>query len=86
MGANGIGVVADIQLLLNQHQLQSKLLPASFKNTQQVLEVLKLGVGAITLPVDVAEQLFSHPSVQPALTQFNDDWRRVFGDKLSFES
>ena len=86
MGANGIDVVADIQRLLELHNLSSKLLPASFKNTRQVMEILKLGVESITLPVDVAAQLFAHPSVQPAVDQFDQDWQAVFGDKLSFES
>ena len=86
MGADGVGVVADLQLLLGQHRLDSKILPASFKNTQQVMDVLKLGVGAITLPVDVAAQMFAHPAVQPAVDYFIHDWQGVFGSKLSFES
>jgi transaldolase len=73
-------------LLLGQHRLDSKILPASFKNTQQVMDVLKLGVGAITLPVDVAAQMFAHPAVQPAVDYFIHDWQGVFGSKLSFES
>ncbi len=86
MGTNGIAVVADIQQLIDQHQLNSILLPASFKNTQQVMEILKLGVGAITLAPEVAEQLFTHPAVQPAVNQFENDWKTVFGNKLSYES
>jgi TalC/MipB family fructose-6-phosphate aldolase len=86
MGADGVGVVAELQLLLDQHRLDSKILPASFKNTQQVMDVLKLGVGAITLPVDVAAQMFAHPAVQPAVDHFIHDWQGVFGSKLSFES
>jgi fructose-6-phosphate aldolase 1 len=86
MGADGIGVVADLQLLIKQHHLNSKLLPASFKNTQQVMDALKLGVDAITLPYDVAVEMFAHPAVQPTIDKFNSDWREVFGDKLSFES
>jgi fructose-6-phosphate aldolase 1 len=86
MGADGIGVVADLQLLLDKYRLYSKILPASFKNTQQVMGVLKVGVGAITLPVDVAAQLFAHPAVQPAVDQFTSDWQMCFGSKLSFES
>lgn len=86
MGADGIGVVADLQLLLDRHGLDSKLLPASFKNTRQVMEVLKVGVGAITLPVDVAAQMFAHPAVQPAVDRFTQDWQGVFGSQLSFES
>jgi TalC/MipB family fructose-6-phosphate aldolase len=86
IGANGTGVVADLQALLDRHRLGSRLLPASFKNTQQVLEVLKAGVGAITLPPEIAAELFSHPAVQPAVNRFTEDWQAVFGQKLSFES
>ena len=86
MGVSGINVVADIQLLINQQGLESKLLPASFKNTQQVMDVLKLGVQAITLPVEIADQMISHPAVQLAVNQFEKDWTTAFGDQLSFES
>jgi TalC/MipB family fructose-6-phosphate aldolase len=86
MGAHGPGVVANLQSLLDRHRLGSKLLPASFKNTQQVLEVLKAGVGAITLPPGIAAELFAHPAVQPAVSGFRQDWQDVFGQKLSFES
>ncbi len=84
-GMDGVGVVADLQLLLDKHHLPSKLLPASFKNTQQVLDVLKLGVASITLPIEVADQLFGHPAVNPAVQQFGLDWQSVFGNKLAYE-
>jgi hypothetical protein len=35
-------------------------------------------IGAITLPVDVAAQMFAHPAVQPAVEQFIHDWQGVF--------
>lgn len=86
MGNNGVGVVADLQQLMTLHGLNCKILPASFKNTLQVMDVMKLGVEAITLPVDVAAQLLSHPAVEPAIEQFSLDWQAVFGSKYSFES
>lgn len=86
MGGNGINVVAELQTLIEQNKLECKILPASFKNTLQVIEVIKLGVGAITLPVDVAAQMISHSAVEPAVNQFSLDWQAVFADKLSFQS
>ncbi|MDK9804425.1 fructose-6-phosphate aldolase, partial [Vibrio sp. D406a] len=64
----------------------AKILAASFKNTQQAMEVMKLGIEAITLPTDVAAQMFTHPAVKPAVEQFDKDWKETFGEKLSFES
>jgi fructose-6-phosphate aldolase 1 len=86
MNGNGVAVVADLQMLLDKNGLKAKILAASFKNAQQAMDVMKLGIGAITLPVDVTAQLFAHPAVAPAVAQFDQDWKEAFGDKLSFES
>ncbi|MCG9578476.1 fructose-6-phosphate aldolase [Vibrio tubiashii] len=86
MNGNGVEVVADLQLLLDQNQLPAKILAASFKNTQQAMDVMKLGIEAITLPTDVAAAMFTHPAVAPAVAQFTADWTQAFADKLSFES
>lgn len=86
MGADGVKAVADLQLLLDKQGLESKILAASFKNTQQVTEVMKLGIGAITLPVDILSQMLGHPAVEPAVAQFSKDWEGAFGNQLSFES
>lgn len=83
---NGVGVCAEIQHLLEAHDLSTILTPASFKSTQQVMDVLATGCGAITLPVDVIEQMVNFPAVQPAVEQFNKDWSAAFGDKLSYNS
>ena len=86
MGVNAITTVADLQLLLDKHQLDCKILAASFKNSYQAVEIMKLGVAAITLPVDIAEQMLFNPYVNSAVDQFSEDWQTVFGDKLSFQS
>ncbi len=86
MGLNGIATVADLQLLLDKNQLNCKILAASFKNTYQAMEIMKLGIGAITLPPDIAEQMFINPTVALAVDQFRKDWLSVFGDKLSYQS
>ena len=83
---DGVGVCAEIQHLLNQHDLSTILTPASFKSNQQVMDVLATGCGAITLPVDVIEQMVNFPAVQPAVERFNKDWSAAFGDKLSYNS
>ncbi len=86
LGANGVAVVADLQQLLNQHKPDCKILAASFKSVGQAMEVMKQGVGAITLPVDVVESMFSHPAVDPALKQFSTQWQGQFGQQLSYQS
>ncbi|GAB4258288.1 MAG: fructose-6-phosphate aldolase [Methylomicrobium sp.] len=86
LGVNGVDVVADLQGLIERHNRPCTLLPASFKNTRQVIEVLTCGVGAITLPPDIAEQMLIHPAVSEAVERFDNDWRQAFGEKLSYQS
>jgi len=85
-GADGIGVVADLQALIDRHQFPVRLLPASFKNTQQVLGVLRTGVSAMTLPVEIADEMLAHPAVQPAVDRFSHDWHTAFGQILPYDS
>ena len=86
MGFDGIAVVGDLQQFINQYQLPCKLLVASFKNVQQVLQVFKHGVQAVTLPLDIAQQILTTPATDASVEQFNRDWQAVFTNKLSFES
>ncbi|MDR9403763.1 MAG: transaldolase family protein [Halothece sp. Uz-M2-17] len=86
IGSDGLRTVADLQALLDQYELPSQILAASFKSVQQVVGVMKIGVAAVTLPVNVAEQLFNHPVIETTVDQFNQDWKQTFGEKLSFET
>ena len=86
LGFDGVAVVGELQQFINQYQLPCKLLVASFKNVQQVLQVFKLGVQAVTLPLDIAQQILTTPATDAAVRQFSQDWQAVFADRLSFES
>ena len=85
-GFDGMSVVGDLQNLIDRYQLTTKLLVASFKNVRQVLQVLKLGVASVTLPLDIAQQMLTNPATDAAVQKFEQDWRSVFADQLSFES
>lgn len=85
-GVDGLGVVSDLQGLLERYRLPGKLLVASFKNVQQVLQVMKLGVHSVTLPVDIAGQMLITPATDAAVEKFEQDWQAVFSEKLSHET
>jgi fructose-6-phosphate aldolase 1 len=86
LGYDGLGVVADLQDFINHHQLPTKLLVASFKNVQQVLQVMKLGVASVTVPIEIANQLINTPATDAAVCQFKHDWERQFANQLSFQT
>ncbi len=85
-GFDGVGVVADLQNLIEQYRMPTKLLVASFKNVNQVLQVLQLGVASVTLPADIARQMLNVPATDTAVDQFQQDWQAAFSSMLSFES
>lgn len=86
MGFDGMGVVSELQSFVTRYPVSARVLVASFKNIKQVLQVLGLGVGAVTLPVEIARQMIDVPATCSAVDQFMGDWQRAFGDRLSFES
>ncbi len=53
MGYNGIGVAKQIHDILKNNHMETEVVAASFKNTQQVLELCAYGVGAVTVASDV---------------------------------
>lgn len=84
-GGNGIQTVQDLQQLLTLHAPAAKVLAASFKTPRQALECMLAGCGAITLPLDVAEQIFTTPAVTAAVEQFQQQWIGAFGHAALIE-
>lgn len=78
-GSDGIEMVRQLQSLLTQHAPHAQVLAASFRTPRQAVDCLLAGCRAITLPVDVAEQMLSTPAVEAATRAFSDDWQHAFG-------
>ena len=78
-GGAGIRMVQELQSLLEMHAPESKVLAASFKTPRQALDCLLAGCEAITLPLDVAQQMLGTPAVESAIEKFEQDWNNAFG-------
>ncbi|MBV8043443.1 fructose-6-phosphate aldolase [Pluralibacter sp.] len=79
-GGDGIRMVQELQTLLELHAPHSKVLAASFKTPRQALDCLLAGCEAITLPLDVAQQMLGTPAVESAIEKFEQDWKNAFGN------
>jgi fructose-6-phosphate aldolase 2 len=80
MGFDGVQVAKDIHDAIVCNDLNhSGLLAASFKNSQQVLELVKYGVKAVTVAPDVIEGLVKNPAIDAALMQFTADFEGLVG-------
>ena len=80
MGFDGIQVSKDIHDAIQRNSLDSGLLAASFKNSQQVLELVKYGVKAVTVAPDVIEGLVKNAAIDAAIAQFSRDFAGLVGE------
>ena len=79
MGFDGVQVAKDIHDAITRNGLDSGLLAASFKNSQQVLELTKYGVKAVTVAPDVIEGLVKNAAIDAAIEKFTSDFQSVAG-------
>ena len=80
IGFDGVEVAKNIRDILVRHNLDTKVLAASFKNTQQVLSLCEYGIGSITASPEVLEQLITHQITSLAIEEFNKDFAAVAGE------
>lgn len=78
-GGDGVGLVRELQTLLDLHHPKSKVLAASFRTPRQVLDCMLAGCQAITVDPAVAELFLLDPAVDSALDRFDQDWNSAFG-------
>ncbi len=76
---DGIGQVIDLMQMLETHELNSKILAASFKNTEQVHALIAAGIDAVTLPPDIVYAIMNHPGTKIAVDEFSTAWREAYG-------
>lgn len=80
MGFDGVQVSKDIHDAIVRSGLDSGLLAASFKNSQQVLELVKYGVKAVTVAPDVIDGLVKNTAIDGAVAQFTEDFAGLVGE------
>ncbi len=81
IGGDGARVVAEIVELLDIHGLDTKVLAASFKNTEQVHKCALCGCHSVTVTEDILKDLISYPLTDSAVEGFDRDWMSVYGNK-----
>lgn len=80
MGYDGVQVAKDIHDMLKGAGLGTALLAASFKNSQQVLELAKYGAGASTIAPDVIDNLIKLDAARLAVDAFTADFEALCGN------
>lgn len=76
---DGIQQVKDLIEMLRVQGLDSKVMAASLHNTNQVHELIKAGIQAITFPPAVLHAMIDHPGTQIAVDEFSASWEKAYG-------
>ena len=79
MGYDGVQVAKAIHDAITRNGLDSGLLAASFKNGQQVLELAKYGVKAVTVAPDVIESMINNATINADIARFGDEFHGLAG-------
>ncbi|MCE1248710.1 MAG: fructose-6-phosphate aldolase [Firmicutes bacterium] len=68
---DGLDLVEDILDIIESQEMESQLLVASIKNNFDVLEIIRAGAHAITIPADIIKELLAHHQTEDAQAAFN---------------
>lgn len=77
MGYDGTETVKKIQDILELHDFDTKVLAASFKNSQQVLELCAYGIEAATCAPFVIDGFVKNAAIDGAVQDFLNDFEKV---------
>jgi len=71
---NGMELIRDIVTIYRNYQYKTKVLVASVRGPQHVVEAAKIGGDICTMPYSVYKQLVQHPLTDSGLKKFLADW------------
>ncbi|MDS1003701.1 fructose-6-phosphate aldolase [Clostridium sporogenes] len=77
--ADGIKVVSDIVTIFKIYNINTKILAASFKNTEQIHNSCLKGAHSVTVNESLIKQLIYHPSTDLSVENFINDWEMQYG-------
>ena len=78
IGENGMSLIQDIKsIYMNYSNLKTKILVASVRTTEHVIQSAIIGADVVTLPPATLEELSKHPLTDKGLDAFLKDWKKT---------
>ena len=85
MNVDSKKAIADMAWLFEHNNIRTKIVAASFKNTQQIMDSLMAGAQAVTVSPELYTQMVENPMIDSAIAGFAADWEATYGDKRIYE-
>lgn len=77
LGYDGVKVTKDIHDILEKNDMDCIVLAASFKNSQQVLELCEYGIGSATCAPSVIDAFVKNAAIDEAVDTFISDFNKL---------
>lgn len=79
LGGDGVDSTKKMHDIYTYNSLDTRILAAGFKNSQQVQELCEYGIGCLTIASDVIENLIKNANVTTAVSDFVADFETLCG-------
>jgi transaldolase len=76
-GNEGMEVIQEVMDILDNYDLDCKLIVASIRHPRHVTEAAMMGAHVSTIPPDIIEKMLGHPLTDEGLRIFAKDWEKV---------
>lgn len=76
-GVDAIKVIKEIKDIYLVNNIKTKILAASFRNTEQVVRVIKAGADAVTISSNLFRDMFDNYLTTKSIIKFNEDWKKL---------
>lgn len=78
-GFDGVAVAKSLHDMIRNNEFHTEVIGASFKNTQQILELMQYGIGGCTLAPDAFVNLICLDAVESQIDTFENDFTMLCG-------
>lgn len=77
IGADGVGLVAQVREIFSMHDISTEIIAASIRNPNHVTECAAAGADIATVPYKIIMQMIKHPLTDSGIERFLKDWETV---------
>jgi transaldolase len=77
IGADGMSLISEITEIYDIHGFETKVLAASIRSVQDIIDSAKLGADVATIPPKFLKAMYNHPLTDKGLADFLSDWEKT---------
>jgi len=77
IGHFGMGLIGELREIFDNYGFQTRILVASVRHPEHLLEAAKIGAETATIPYGVFQKLVHHPLTKSGLDRFLSDWEKA---------